>query len=157
MCYEVHGQEDTYFNLVSDNCTSVNAYYVAAETPQHNVIKEIGVVATDSNNMCHYVRIEVSDDGRCVAELDGRGLVNSGTVIMDFSVNHKNNLVRISVPNCSPPKQRLVMWVHCQKLLVGNHEQTMIKYIINRGLTDHPMAHGLIGELYTTEVTMCVY
>ena len=30
LCYEIHGTADTYFNFVSDDCTSVNAHYVQA-------------------------------------------------------------------------------------------------------------------------------
>ena len=155
MCYEVHGKNDTYFNLISDNCTSVNAFYVAAKDPAGNVIKVISVMATDNKAVCHYIRVEVKE-GICVAHIDGQALLNNGTMIYGVNVKHKNSLVQIGVPNCGSPDERLVMWVHCQKLLIGNHEQSMIKYIINRGLRDRPKAHGLIGELYTTVVAMSI-
>ena len=155
MCYEVHGKNDTYFNLISDNCTSVNAFYVPAKEPQENVIKVIGVVATDDYDVCHYIRVEV-DEGRCVVHIDGQELLNNGTMIDGVNVKHKNSLVQIGVPNCESPDKRLVMWIHCQKLLIGNNEQSLIKYIINRGLRDRTNAHGLIGELYTTVVAMSI-
>ena len=148
MCYQVYGQRNTYFNLISDKCLSVNAYYVAAEDPYANVIKAIGVVATDNNNACHYVQVEVNDAGRCVAQVDEQALISNGTEIMGITVHHRNNLVRISVPNCSPPKQQLVAWVHCERILLFNLEQNLIRFIINRGLQQRPTAHGLIGEFY---------
>ena len=155
MCYQVQGDNYAYFNLISDSCTSVNAFYVAAEVPPDNVIKVIGVVATDSIGVCHYIRVEVVE-GRCDAHIDGQALLNNERIIDGVNVKHKNSLVQIGVPNCESPNKRLVMWVHCQKLLIVNHEQSMIKYIINRGLRHRPNAHGLIGELYTTVVAMSI-
>ena len=70
MCYEVHGQSDSYFNLISDCCTSVNAHYVAAESYFGNVIKVIGVVATDRGNETHYIKVEVNGSGFCEAQVD---------------------------------------------------------------------------------------
>lgn len=148
MCYEVQGQRDSYFNLISDCCTSVNAHYVAASDPIQNVIKVIGVVATDRGNETHYIKVEVNSKGFCEAQMDGQALVNNGTEIMGVSVHHENKLVTISVPNCSPPNEQLVMWVYCQILLIRSNPQTMIKYIINRSLQQRPTAHGLIGQFW---------
>ena len=152
MCYEVHGQSDTFFNLISDNCVSVNAYYVAAENPQKNVIKEIGVVATDRANRCHYVNVSVTENGTCEAIVDWEELVNSSAVIHGVAVKHRIKLVRIDAPNCGLGSEYLVMWVHCQKLMVRTMPQTMIKFTINRGLCQRPSAHGLIGKMGTIEV-----
>ena len=149
MCYEVYGRSDSYFNLISDCCTSVNAHYVADESYFRNVIKVIGAVATDRGNETHYIKVEVNGSGFCEAQVDGQALVNNGTEIRGVSVHHESRLVTISVPNCSPPKERLAMWVYCQKLLLGNNPQTMSRYIINRRLQQRPTAHGLIGESYS--------
>ena len=152
MCYEVQGQSDTFFNVISDNCVSVNAHYVAAEEPGENVIKAIGVVATDRANRCHYVNVSVTENGTCEAMVDGEELVNDSAVIHGVAVNHRNKLVRIDIPNCRLGSEHLVMWVHCQRLLVRSNPQAMIKFIINRGLCQRPSAHGLIGKLHTIEV-----
>ena len=150
MCYEVQGQSDTFFNLISDNCVSVNAHYVAAEEPGENVIKAIGVVGTDRANTCHYVNVSVTENGTCEAMVDGEELFNNSSDMTGIVVKHRNELVRIDVPNCG--SEHLVMWVHCQKLLVRTMPQTMIKFTINRGLCQRPSAHGLIGKLHTIEV-----
>ena len=152
MCYDVHGRNDTYFNFVSDNCASVNAYYALADDPKvGNVIREIGIVATDNDNDCHYMRVAVVNNGSCVAMLDGQvpqsGRYNSSGI----TFNHKNGFVRISVPNCAPQTNlELVMWINCKKLVLGHRsrvEQPLIKFVICRGLSHRPQAHGLIGEL----------
>ena len=152
LCYEVHGQSDTFFNLISDNCVSVNAHYVAAEDPTQNVIKAIGVVGTDRANRCHYVNVSVTENGACEAMVDGEEVANDSKGFHGLTVKHRNKLVRIDAPNCGLGSEHLVMWVHCQRLLVRNMPQTMIKFIINRGLCQRPSAHGLIGKLDTIEV-----
>ena len=152
MCYEVQGQSDTFFNLISDNCVSVNAHYVAAEEPVGNVIKAIGVVGTDRANKCHYVNVSVTENGTCEAMVDGEELVNDSKGFHGLAVKHRIKLVRIDVPNCGLGSEHLVMWVHCQMFLLGNMPQTMIKFTINRGLCQRPSAHGLIGKMGTIEV-----
>ena len=152
ICYEVHGQKDTFFNLISDNCVSVNAYYVAAEEPGDNVIKAIGVVATDKANECHYVNVSVTENGTCEADVDGEELVNSSSDMYGLVVKHRSRVVRIDAPNCGQRPHHVVMWVQCQRLLIRNMPQTMITFMINRGLCQRPSAHGLIGKLDTIEV-----
>ena len=152
MCYQVDGEANKFLNLISDNCVSVNAHYVAAEDPTQTVIKAIGVVATDRANRCHYVNVSVIEDGTCEAMVDGVELVNDSIVMYGFAVKHRNKLVRIDAPNCGLGSEHLVMWVHCQKVLVNGMPQTLIKFIINRGLCQRPSAHGLIGRLDTIEV-----
>ena len=152
MCYEVHGQSDTFFNLISDNCVSVNAHYVAAVDPTENVIKAIGVVATDKANRCHYVNVSVTEDGTCEAMVDGEELVNNSSDMTGIVVKHRNKVVRIDAPNCGQRSHYVVMWVQCQRLMLRNMPQTMIKFTINRGLCQRTSAHGLIGKLDTIEV-----
>ena len=166
LCYEIHGKNNTYLNLVSDDCTSVNARYMGATKADINMIRIIGVVATDTSNECHYIQIEVNDNGRCVAQMDGTAVESNGLEMKGVMVNHKNSLVRISVPNCAPPRRHLVMWVRCHKLtlkeelqngtiVVVAFDQPSIKFVISRGLNHRALAHGLIGELPIGRVITC--
>ena len=148
MCYQVSGQADKYLNYISDDCVSVNAYYRLALDPSRQVIQKIGVVATDRGNDCHYVQVEVNASGICIATIDGQTLDNNDTRILGLSVSHRNKIVRIDVPNCAPPNERLVFWINCQKALVSNMEQSFIRFIMNRGLQQRPTAHGLVGEFF---------
>jgi len=153
ICYQVEGKPNRFLNLISDNCVSVNAHYVASEVdPGENVIKVIGVVGTDRANLCHYVNVSITGDGTCEATVDGEELANDSKGFHGFAVKHRNRLVRIDAPNCGLGSEHLVMWVHCQKVLLNAMPQTLIKFIINRGLCQRPSAHGLIGRLDTIEV-----
>ena len=157
LCYEVHGRNNTYLNLVTDDCTSVNAFtteflveWQPGEIEAVNVIRVIGVVATDAADECHYIQVQVTDSGMCTAEVDGDSLDSAMLEKNNMTVYHKNNMVRISVPNCERNSRRhLVMWVRCQKLRVADisdDQHTMAKFIISRGLKHRALAHGLIGE-----------
>lgn len=42
LCYEVHGESDRWFNLVSDKCSSVNAHY-SGLTERLNIINRCRV------------------------------------------------------------------------------------------------------------------
>ena len=71
LCYEVHGRADRYFNLVSDDCTSVNAHYVAAVRPRAgNVIDQIGIVTSDCSNRCQRIQVDVTTGGQCQTQID---------------------------------------------------------------------------------------
>ena len=151
LCYEVHGRPDRYFNLVSDDCTSVNAHYVAAVRPRAgNVIGQIGIVTSDNSNRCHQIQVDVTSDGQCQTQIDGVDI--SGTTyrnnITRVSVMAGRHYVRVSTPNCA--EQDLVMWIRCHKPTLNqtgdSFEQPMIKFVVTRGLKTRSEAHGLIGQ-----------
>ena len=149
LCYEIHGNSDKWFNLVSDECATVNAHYFGL-TNHLNVIDEIGIRTTNSQSQC--VNISVSVQNGCSAQVNGVATTRyseGGVSVRSFS-----DRVRISVPNCN--ELTLVMWVFCEKHgfedvvddvagspLATNH----IKFVVMRGLNyGHRLAHGLIGE-----------
>ena len=147
MCYEIHGKSDQWFNLVTDQCTSVNAHYDDLNEDL-NIIDEIGVRAVDEDGRC--VNIGVNIDG-CSAEINGVPLdqrYSTGGI----SVRRYSNRVRISVPNCND--LTLVMWVICQERTLDDPMRPglsitaeMIKFVVMRGLNSgHRPAHGLIGK-----------
>lgn len=149
LCYEIHGQADAFFNLVTDECATVNAHYHDL-TSYLNVIDQIGVRAVDNNGMCRNIQVDVNG---CAASIDGSPLAagnrfSSGGI----SVRSYSNRVRISVPNCA--ELTLVMWVICETRTLedpfGNGVVTgdMIKFVVMRGLNfGHRKAHGLLGKL----------
>ena len=47
LCYKIHGDSGQWFNLVTDECASVNSHYVSL-SESLNVIHNIGVRATDN-------------------------------------------------------------------------------------------------------------
>lgn len=156
LCYEVHGQRDRYFNLISDNCTSVNAFYEKAviNSPNIdlNVVTKIGVRAVEQGSTT-CTNIEVDLDS-CTTMINGAPL-NTAT----YSINGINirrsagnkSRVRISVPNCSP-RHQLVMWVFCASGMVEDpvtweyFSAKFIRFVVMRGLNLNDYSHGLIGE-----------
>lgn len=142
LCYEIHGRADQFFNLVTDECTSVNSHYIALSSTL-NVINQVGVRAISSINQCH--NILVSLDG-CTASIDGTELnVTQRYMRAGISVRRYSNRVRISVPNCND--QSLVMWVMCESRTLDQITTQMIDFAVMRGLNfGHSHAHGLVGK-----------
>ena len=136
LCYEVRGKANRNFNLVSDTCASVNAYYAPMNSPARgNVISQIGVYAVgESEEDCHTIRVNVD----CSYEFNGEPVV--GNIRIDgIYVRQYPTRVRISVPNCE--NINLVMWVTCQNA----SGQEMLRFDISRGLNLRPTSHGLLG------------
>ena len=67
LCYEIHGSPSRWFNLVTDECTSVNAYYTNL-TDIDNIIEQVAIRAIDDAGNCR--EILVDRDG-CSNTLDG--------------------------------------------------------------------------------------
>lgn len=141
LCYELHGEPNQWFNLVTDKCTTVNAHFVFL-TLSLTVIDVLGVRAVDETNQCVDIRVTVH---QCTAEVNGVGLgLNERFSRNGISVRRQRNRVRISVPNCND--LTLVMWVICEIDLPGQPGE-MIKFVVTRGLNFGVReAHGLMGE-----------
>lgn len=148
LCFEVHGERDENFNLISDSCVSVNAHYVEIKTG-FNVMDEIGVRAMDRGGACHNIAVHVDT---CSAVVDGQKLNgnyrSAGITIRNQYAGH----VRVSVPNCNSTSH-LVMYIICQKHLSvedpyggPNFNASMIKFVIARGINLNENSHGLLGE-----------
>ena len=147
LCYEVHGNSDTYFNLVSDICTSVSAHYFGVSS--FNVIDEIGVKAVDNAGNCR--DILVTKDGGGTVTVDGETV--SSFSENGISVRKYRSHVRIAVPNCAHVD--LVMWVMCQNGILTEYDDqgeevniqaTMMRFVIARGFNLQQSSHGIIGE-----------
>ena len=136
LCFEVHGEANQTFNLISDTCVSVNALYSPMNDPvDGNIISKIGVRAVDSSGVCQ--QIEADLEG-CTARVNGNNVTmynQDGIHVM-----RRTNRIRISVPNCGSIP--LVMWVICEV----REQQPMIKFVVARGFNLRPTSHGLIGK-----------
>ena len=145
LCYEIHGDANQWFNLVTDNCTNVNALYTPLDD-KLNVITKIGVKAVDEDNKC--VEILVDRD-QCSVSIDDVDLGMESYSSGNISVRKYSNRARISVPNCNDIN--LIMWVICEerKLPSSNVTGEMLKFVVLRGLNYGRRAHGLLGKLRT--------
>ena len=166
LCFEVHGDNDAYFNLVSDACVSVNAHYIRVRPEDNiNIIDSIHVRAVGSDGNCH--NIDMSLD-QCGARVDGVSvdMYNSAGI----SVRRFRNRVRIVVPNCQDID--LVMWVFCLNYTFVSREDEngneitfkaeVIRFVIARGLDLAERSHGILGNLiiltlYSNDIDACMY
>ena len=162
LCYEIHGESGTYFNLISDECTTVNAHYLQPPTVNYlNIINLITIIAVDDKNQCHTIQVNV--DG-CTSSYDGIPLArrhnltaHNASLMSPFSSNGieiklYSSRVYISVPNCADLP--LSMWVACQNpLLLDPYTDEplsrvpMLKFVVNGGLNIKESSHGLIGMI----------
>ena len=144
LCYEVHGEADANFNLVSDVCVSVNAHYARVRSDVDiNVIDSIGVRAVNNASQCRNI---MADLNGCRAFVDGVEITTSYRM-GGISVRKYPTRVRIAVPNCED--HDLVMWVFCQTGTFENETATfeapMIRYVIARGFNLAETSHGILG------------
>ena len=152
LCYEVHGESNQFFNLISDECTSVNAYYEKANTSSPNinlnVVTKIGVTAVGTSGVC--TNITVNLEGNCEALVNGAPPGSSPVDGIHVKRYASSSRVRISVPNCADTM--LVMWVFCKDGEVEDPETwdyypvKFIRYVVMRGLNLKEESHGLIGN-----------
>jgi hypothetical protein len=150
LCYEFHGERDQYFNLISDDCVSVNAHYVAIND-YFNVMDEVGIRTVDRRGVCHNIAVNVDT---CSAIVDGQRLTGNYRSAGIFIRNQYSNNVRVSVPNCNG-SSHLVMYIICQRDLSvedpwggPNFKASMLKFVIARGINLNENSHGLLGEFY---------
>ena len=150
LCYEVHGEADKFFNLVSDSCVSVNSHYSRAVSHPNitiNIVVAIGVRAVSNNGTCLNIRVgldgcEVTVNG---AAIRGRTYRSNGITIRLYP-----NRVRVSVPNCDDLD--LVMWVFCTSgrtmdpFTLEYFSYDFIRFVIMRGFNLNEESHGLIGK-----------
>ena len=155
LCYEIHGDSGQWFNLVTDECASVNSRYISL-SESLNVIHNIGVRATDNAGQCVNIGVDVNE---CAATVNGALLSITGRYSSEgVNVRRYADRVRISVPNCA--ELTLVMWVFCERRTLKNPDMPgtditgdVIKFVVMRGLNfGHRQAHGLLGNLYALAV-----
>ena len=150
ICYQVHGEDDHYYNLLTSNCTSVNALWTAA-TSTLNVITQVAVRVVSMQSSCHSILVDLD---QCAVTIDGVGPSTDNGVLLDVGdvvVRRVNNWVGVRVPNCMEP--RLALHVLCEHRNIFNSDTDtyemipMIKLSITRKRgARRGIAHGLIGN-----------
>lgn len=141
LCFEILGQNDKYFNLISDSCLSVNAHYSQSDqNPQINIIDEITILLTD------YVgeKVNISVKKECNVQI--------GDMSIDQNVNHNgvvifhqsSSLVSIFSGNHYCGKEGVLMTISCES---DDNQGLQFSAFHSRNGT----AHGLLGE----DIRMC--
>ena len=160
LCYEIHGKDDSWFNIVSDGCVSVNAHYYRFDN-NFNFVDRIAIRAVDEQMSCKNILIDLEG---CTASIDGVAVSAASPYCLDgvfVRPIQQRNRVRISVPNCNETSN-LVMWTICQRNtlmdpfdMMRTYTVDMIKFVIARGLTLGASSHGIIGELIIHKEQEC--
>ena len=62
LCYEIHGENNTILNLVTDECFFINAAYNAVDgAPNRNIIDQIMIRVTDFADQCVDISVYSAD------------------------------------------------------------------------------------------------
>ena len=143
LCFEVHGERDAVFNLISDSCTSVNALFSGMAPPATgNIINTVGIKAVDHVGNC--VEIEISLRSQCMPVIhrsEHEVIDASRYTLHGVSIRKHQQGVRVAVPNCE--NTPLVLWILCDE----TRGQDMIKFVISRGVNLRPTSHGILGNI----------
>ena len=150
LCYEYHGRSGQHYNLISDQCVSVNALFShGLNKTELNVMSKIGILFSKViNGSCHRISL-VGDDQGCVANFDGTQITTSVT-IGGVTVTVRDSHIHVSLPNCEPGK-RLVLWLFCNR----RNEEDMLELVVSQGDGLQSTAHGLIGRCIVRILQLC--
>ena len=106
-------QGTTYYNHISDRCTSVIALYVYSAgvvNSDRNAITKVDARTQGTNGTCHSVKVELDN---CSASLDGAYINKSTTASVDgVRLSAKQSHIRVSVPNYEASRS-IALWVTC--------------------------------------------
>ena len=155
LCYQVHGEQDKFYNLVSDDCLSVNAH-VTQPNPDVNahVIDKIGIRAVGDNaTYCYDIGIARSN---CTVTVNGDPvLLNDKFSAKEIEVFNSKvsprdpNVVHISVPNCGRALVDMIN-VTCTeyKIRESATPTEVLEITTTRGISPIEAAQGLVGKLW---------
>ena len=147
LCYEIHGSPSRWFNLVTDECTSVNAYYTNL-TDIDNIIEQVAIRAIDDAGNCR--EILVNRDG-CSTALDGVTVNASQYEADGVQITRYPRRVQVAMPSCA--ESSLTMWLTCETRYHSDPYREVeivvdaLRFEVTRALNfGHSDTHGLIGK-----------
>jgi len=140
LCYQIHGESNSYYNLISDTCVQVNVLYAAFSTTTANYIKAVGILSHDSEGNCAKIELQTK---RCKLTIDDGILSGSYSQNNIEVVSTGRQSYEITLPNCKATQgDNLKFILACKKF----GQQKVIQFSITRGGELRPSAHGLVGE-----------
>lgn len=158
LCYEVHGSSNSFLNLVSDRCFSINAHYseVTGATRRH-VIDELTIRTGDLTGQCVDIYISSEDDCQTVfVRRDTRfERVNTTFYLRGVQVTFiGENAVEILLPCLEIPGQGIRVILSCPTELyfdpfsqqLFDKKRLMVEFQRNSTFERTSGApHGLVG------------
>ena len=141
LCFQVHGESGNYYNLISDECIQVNVLYEAFKNfNDDNFIKEIGIVARNSQDNCTEIKLRAN---RCSLLINSIGFNESYNENGIVIISSGKQSYEITIPNCKNTEGDDIKFeMACQRA----NGQRIIHFDVERGGGIKPGAHGLIGK-----------
>ena len=142
LCYEIHGRQGRYFNLISEPCLSVNAHYMLQDPdkPLH-FIDEIGVVAINEEGTA----IQMKIDRHCNLFVNGSAtntvFLNSSGVLAE-AIPQYNDVVIVTRGSFCGSENETVLWVQCRPRPHGLMELHVARDLFPANYS----SHGLLGQ-----------
>ena len=144
LCYEVYGMADKYFNILSDQCVSVNAHYSEVKKVGHgatrplHIIDEIAIRAVDNiTSQCIDVVIELNNH-QCLVSVNGALLRHGHFSKGDMHISYSLTRAVVSISNCENGK--IVFAVQYKRLPTN-----FLELEIENGQGITLSSHGLVG------------
>ena len=162
LCYQVHGEEGKFYNLLSDKCVSVNTHVSqpVVDIDSH-VMDMISIHAAGSHGMC--VDIVIMRRNCAVFVNDQLLPVNThfevGDVIVysDRRIARNPTIVHVTVPNCGMPTLDRMYAICDHYNIRGSSTPTeVLQFKTIRGISPFQSTHGLIGRLYFFQVYLAI-
>ena len=141
LCYQIHGDSNTYYNILTTPYTSVNGFW-SGITESLNLLTKIGVQAN-----CHSVIVELEG---CAVTIDGETFADNFetnlTTDGDF-VEKDDSVIVIVLTNGNHP---LRLEIECKNRTLstgeGDIEVFMLQLRVTRARNDiDGTAHGFLG------------
>lgn len=154
VCYQVHGDDDKFYNLLSDSCISVNAHVTRpVPTVDVHVMDAIGIYATGSNGSCFGIAIKRENCGvyvnRQFIPVNTRFEEEDIIVYNDKRIARNPTVVHVTVPNCGKPTVHSIHITCDHYNIRGSPTPTeVLEFKIVRGVSPFQSVHGLIGTYY---------
>ena len=160
LCYQVHGDRDARYNLLSTTRTSVNGLWRAA-TDSLNLLAEVGVRTVSESGECHRVLVGLDD---CKVTVDGEDFTSDGLLLNTSNGGvlvrrDDDRVVVIRVPGGDGEGLTLEVECEMRKVFDGIEEVEIPMLLLKIHRRSNPIsgiAHGLIG-LFVSLIYMCFY
>ena len=149
LCYQIHGDGNTYYNLLTTEYTSVNGLW-SGITDSLNLLTRIGVQAISTTGQCHRILVDLN---QCAVTIDGVSHTTDGVHLNDLVggvlvSRHDDRVILMRFPNGG--LHELQLEVECETRTMFSDGQPvstqMLRLRIIRTLdTPFENANGLIG------------
>lgn len=158
LCYEIHGENNTVLNLVSDECFFINVAYDAVNgAPKRNIIDKMMIRVIDSSNNCVDILVKSSDGCDAVHVKNGMEFNKVETFRQNgIQVGIENEIINILLPCSKYPGNGIGINLECPDRYLDTatgleHVDRRLKIEFNRAKLPESTTvfpHGLVGQFW---------